>query len=405
MRVLVHDFGGYPFIVQLSRELARRGNEILHLTAAGFRHPKGPMEPRPNDAATLVIEALSLDEPLRRDGIARLAQERRYRHLLTERIARWRPDAVISANTPLEVQDAAAQSSRAIGAAFVFWLQDLHSVAVSRIVARRFPILGPLIATRFTRLEQRLLRQANAVVAIADDYVDVLRQWGLPLERVVVVENWAPLEDLPPRHNEWSARLGLDDGPVVLYAGTLALKHNPALLLSLAQGIPAATVIVVAEGQGADWLRARTGDTPNLRILDFQPYAALPSVLASSDLLVAVLEPDASAFSAPSKVLTYLAAGRAILAAIPADNAAARLIVRTRAGIVVEPTDTAGLVSAARKLLSAHDRRLAAAEAGRAYALRTFDIRSIADRFEATLARAISSMSHPSASTVHETSR
>ena len=41
-------------------------------------------------------------------------------------------------------------------------------------------------------------------------------------------------------------------------------------------------------------------------------------MLASADVLVALLETDAGAFSVPSKVLTSLSAGRPILAAIPA---------------------------------------------------------------------------------------
>ena len=44
-----------------------------------------------------------------------------------------------------------------------------------------------------------------------------------------------------------------------------------------------------------------------LTLLPFQPYADLPDVLGSGDILVVLLEQDAGEFSVPSKTLSYLA--------------------------------------------------------------------------------------------------
>ena len=43
----------------------------------------------------------------------------------------------------------------------------------------------------------------------------------------------------------------------------------------------------------------------SLRFMGFQPFEALPDVLGSADVLVAILEADAGVFSVPSKVLSY----------------------------------------------------------------------------------------------------
>ena len=110
-------------------------------------------------------------------------------------------------------------------------------------------------------------------------------------------------------------------------------------------------------------------------------------MLASADVLVALLETDAGAFSVPSKVLTYLSAGRPILAAIPAVNRAARTIADAGAGIVVEPGDRGALVNAAQRLASDDALRGACAAAWRRYADTAFDIEAITDRFEAVLSR------------------
>ncbi|HEX5578511.1 MAG TPA: glycosyltransferase family 4 protein [Candidatus Limnocylindria bacterium] len=388
MRIAVHDFGGYPFIVELSRELAARGHEVFHLYAEGFRTPRGDMQPIVGHPS-LTLEPVTLAEPIERSGWGRVAQERRYARLLTQRIAQLAPDVVISANTPIEVQGAVAKAADGRDAAFVFWLQDLHSVAIARVLSRRNRMLGRLIGWRFERIEKRLLRQADPTVAISRDFLPVLQRWGVPADRIEVIENWAPIHEpvRSARSDQWAAEHGLGR-PLVLYAGTLAFKHNPALLLELARGLPHATVAVVAEGPGADWLREQAG-VENLRVLPLQPIERVPDMLAAADLLVAVLEPDASSFSAPSKVLTYLSAGRAILAAMPADNAAARLIVETSAGRVVDPMDTAGLVSAARTLLDDPQALASAGAAGHAYAAETFDLERIGARFEEVAYRAM----------------
>ena len=170
--------------------------------------------------------------------------------------------------------------------------------------------------------------------------------------------------------------MGLGDHPVVLYSGTLGLKHDPSILAVVSERLrvshPEARVVVISEGKGRDWLEAwkderstgttgatgrtsaadRTAgagvvggeDVDNLVLLDFQPYSDLPAVLGSADVLVAVLEPDASRFSVPSKVLTYLCAGRAIVGVLPPENAVAEILTSHGAGLVVGRDEVAGEV-------------------------------------------------------------
>ena len=83
MRIFVHDYGGHPFPVRLSRELARRGHEVCHLYALFFQIPKGGLVKNADDPDGLTIEALDIGEPLRKyDFLPRLRQEIRYGHLV-----------------------------------------------------------------------------------------------------------------------------------------------------------------------------------------------------------------------------------------------------------------------------------------------------------------------------------
>jgi glycosyltransferase involved in cell wall biosynthesis len=244
-------------------------------------------------------------------------------------------------------------------------------------------------------LERRLLRASDAVIVISEDFVSLLRRQGVDAARINVIENWAPLDELPvlPRDNRWAREQGFGDRIVFLYSGTLGFKHDPTLLLELARwaGAHDSIVALVSEGPGADWLGREGRGEPALTLLPYQPYERLPEVLASADVLVALLEPEAGAFSVPSKVLTYLCAGRPLLGALPADNLAARVITRSGGGVVVPPREPRALVEAAEELAADSRRRMELGRAARSYAETAFDLDGIADRFEEILERVAAS--------------
>ena len=113
-------------------------------------------------------------------------------------------------------------------------------------------------------------------------------------------------------------------------------------------------------------------------LLDFQPYEDLPAVMASADVLLAVLEPDASRFSVPSKVLTYLCSARAIVGVLPPDNAVAEILPP-------RGPDGSSAGTAWRRrwpmLLDDEVSRRSMGWAGRRYAERAFSPETAADRF------------------------
>ena len=45
MKIIVHDYAGHPFQVQLSRKLAARGHDVLHLYCASTHTPRGELDP------------------------------------------------------------------------------------------------------------------------------------------------------------------------------------------------------------------------------------------------------------------------------------------------------------------------------------------------------------------------
>jgi glycosyltransferase involved in cell wall biosynthesis len=240
-----------------------------------------------------------------------------------------------------------------------------------------------------------MLRRSDAVVLISDDFRPALRVLGVEDASTEVIPNWGALDELPlrPKDTAWAVERKFTDKFVFLYSGTLALKHNPDLLWSLAEHFnadPQVVIAVAASGVSYEALKARctTNPKPNLQLLPLQPMAIFPDVLGAADVLVALLEDDAGPFSVPSKVLNYLCAGRPILLSAPSHNLSARIVEDSGAGVCVPAGDKDAFLAAAARLRSAPRSRATMAAAGRAYAEGTFKIQAIADRFEQMLAKA-----------------
>ena len=389
MKILVNDFAGLPFPVQLSRELARRGYEILHTYCASFLTPHGALAKTHDEPGHFDIQAVKLDEDFNKYGLVqRWLQERAIGEKYAAVAEKFNPDVILSANTPLGAQGKLLACARAHRIPFIFWLQDLYGEGATRVLRKRIPIVGAALGRGFAMYERWLFMRSSSVVAITADFLPYLPR-TVRDHRATVIENWAPIDALPvlPKDNDWSRQHDLTHKICLLYAGTLGMKHNPDLLLELARAFrkdEEVRVLVISEGAGVEYLARRKTDLglDNLLLLGFQPFEAMPQVLASADVLLTILEPDAGRFAVPSKVLTSLCAHRPLLLAVPAVNLAARIVSDNRAGLVVPPDDLSALAETAQRLVKDAALRDQCAENGRAYAERTFDIGRIADRFE-----------------------
>ena len=396
MRLNVHDYSGHPFQAQLSRALAARGHEVLHEFSTQYVTGHGRLDVTPADPPTLRIEGVCAAAPLKKyDPLGRSRFELSYARAWQRRLDRTRYDVVVACNVPLFALAAMRRHFARRRQPWVLWHQDVYSLGVGAEVARRLPgpIAGP-IRHRLCGIEQKQVRGADRVVAIGDGFVQQYEQWGVCTDHVEVIPNWAPLDEVAPgeRDNAWARAHSLpEDGLRLVYAGTLGRKHNPLLLLELLDAIRYrgvdATLVVCSEGVGADDLAAAAAGRPDVRILGYQPAERFADVLASADAVVALLEPDAAAFSVPSKVLSYLSAGRPIIALVPSGNPCAD-DVHCAGGFVGAPT-AAGARAAAEWLAETAADPYALERLGklaRGLAEDRFDIRAVTDRFEDILA-------------------
>jgi glycosyltransferase involved in cell wall biosynthesis len=392
---VVCDYSGHPFQAELSRALAARGHAVLHLHFAAFETPKGRLSTLPGDPSGFAVEGLDISRRFdKRNFVRRRFWEGEFGGVAAARAIAFRPDVVVGCNMPLDAQRRFQAACARHGIAFVFWLQDIYSRAIHHYLGQKLGFVGRLIGRFYMRLERRLLRSSDAVIAISERFLPVLAAWRVDGAAIDVIPNWASLDDIRPvgKANDWAMRHGLSDKLVALYSGTLGLKHAPALLWDLAQATAGAGlhIVVVSAGPGIDWLGERQRQTPlaNLTLLPFQPMEAYAEVLGAADIAVAMIDKEAGGFSVPSKILSYLAAGKPVVASMPLDNDAAVMIRRCDCGVVVPAGDAVGFCNAVLALATDAARRAECASNARRFAEAHFDIERIADRFEDVFARA-----------------
>jgi colanic acid biosynthesis glycosyl transferase WcaI len=393
MLLIVHDFPGYAFPVQLSRELAGRGHTVMHWSCSSNTSGKGALTRRADDPPSLSLRGLPMKSPFERySPWTRLRQEASYGWHVSRRIIRVHPDAVLLSNTPLAALLVIIRTCARHEIPTLFWQQDITSIAIGTAARDRLGVAGWPIAVAADYAERHAARSAQAVVPICEDFLATLERWGVR-HRATVVPNWAPLPEIPvrPRENWWARHHGLVGRPVAMYSGTLGIKHDPSLLVTLAKAMRVATpegrVVVLSEGRGRDWL-ARMRDKEaldNLVLLDYQPNEHFADVIASAEVLLAILEPTASRYSVPSKVLSYLCSERPVVAVIPHDNAAAEVVRKSGGGLVIEPGRPREFANVVLSLLGDRRWRETMGKAGRLYAEEAFDIKVIGDRFESML--------------------
>ncbi|MCB2148591.1 MAG: glycosyltransferase family 4 protein [Deltaproteobacteria bacterium] len=392
MRIAVHDYAGFPFPLELSSELSKRGHTVLHLFSEASGGPKASFDESNNQK--LQIANIHGDSVEKDNFLKRWIQERRYGTLAIKELDRWQPDVIISGNSPLEAQKEIIRWAGNHAVPSVFWLHDLLSIAARSVISGISRTLGRLVYYYLNQIEINALLRADHIVSITDDFIPFLNQWNIAPLKVSVIPNWGPIEQIPvlPRNNQFSDHHGLYDRFVVLYSGTLGKKQGIQLIADTATGLiddNEILFVVATDVRGHRLLNDQLAGKAlsNLVRLPLQPSHLYPFLLASSDITLVTMEASAGAYCVPSKLWSAYCAQKASVVAVDKLNLCARITEDTRAGIVVPPGSADECISAIRKLKMDSPLRINMGKNARGYAERHFPISRIADSFEAILHR------------------
>lgn len=274
------------------------------------------------------------------------------------------PHAVLAQLPSLAGGVLGARLARRHRVPFVPVVQDLMGSAAAQSGIRG----GGRAARAAAAVESRILRGAALVGVIHESFVAKVAAMGVPRERIRLVPNWSHVARPQRPREETRRRLGWDDGrTVVLHSGNMGLKQGLAVLVETARLDPGLHVVLMGDGnQRADLVRLAAG-LPNV---DFRPPAGtddFPEVLAAADVLAVTQRASVLDMSVPSKLTSYFAAGRPVLASVTDGGGTAQEVRRSGAGRLVEPEAPAAFAAAVHALTADRDRSARLAAAGPAY--------------------------------------
>ncbi|HCI14991.1 MAG TPA: glycosyltransferase WbuB [Gallionellaceae bacterium] len=229
-----------------------------------------------------------------------------------------------------------------------FWVQDLWPESLSATGAVRARWLLNLVE----RLVKFIYRGCDLVMVQSEAFAPSLEKLGVNRERIAYFPNsaedlYAPVA-LPQDAPE---RAGLPDGFRVMFAGNIGAAQDFGTILGAAEQLksyPDIHWLILGDGRMLPWVKAQIeerGLGSSVHLLGRHDVEAMPRYFALADAMLVTLKKEPIfALTIPSKVQSYLACGRPVIAAL--DGEGARVILEASAGVVAPAEDAAGLAEA-----------------------------------------------------------
>ena len=271
-------------------------------------------------------------------------------------------------------------------ARYVIKLTDLASDA-----ALSTGILKAGLTVRIARAVEGLIyRKAAGIVCLCQGFIDKLMEREVPPEKLHLISDWGDTENVRPlpRENGFRAAHGLSEEQfLALHTGNMGKKQdlmNIVEAAELTRRDPGITWMLVGQGEERELLEGEAArrNLGNLKLLPLQPTNSLPQMYAAADLLLLNQKAAVEDAVIPSKLLTYLAAGQPIVAAVSDRSEAARQIRHARCGLIVPSETPEALAKAVLAMRRDSDLRAEFGRNGRAYAERNFTKQKVLRQYD-----------------------
>jgi colanic acid biosynthesis glycosyl transferase WcaI len=294
--------------------------------------------------------------------------------------------------TPITVALPAILLSKLKRAPLLLWVQDLWPESLAAVGA----IKSPHLLAWVTKLVSFIYNHSDQILIQSRGFSSNIKALGQPNEKIAYLPNWAESFYHPVALEavERGVRADVPPGFTILFAGNLGVAQSLETIIDTAEALAGYGDIhwvIVGEGRQREWFIEeviKRDLSEKIHWIGRRPAEIMPQYFAAADLLLVTLRSDPIfALTIPSKVQSYLACGRPIVAAI--DGEGARVIEEAGAGIAVPAEDHEALSKAILELYQESDvRRQKRGEHARRYYLENFSRDACLDKLEQLLKKA-----------------
>ncbi|MBY4225575.1 glycosyltransferase [Rhodococcus fascians] len=225
------------------------------------------------------------------------------------------------------------------------WVQDIYSKGLTETGSA-----PTYLAEIARRLESKTFRSAQEVAVIHDRFkTELVSSLGVDPQSLSVIRNWVHIKH-KPKIDRAKTREAMNWPPgaiIALHAGNMGAKQGlenivDAARLCESQGLPIIYVLVGDGNQRLKLLKQASGLT-NIRFTDTLSDIDYWAALCAADILIVNEKPGVTDMAVPSKLTSYFAAGRPVIAATEASSTTAFELRASGAGLRVDPGQPADL--------------------------------------------------------------
>jgi colanic acid biosynthesis glycosyl transferase WcaI len=260
----------------------------------------------------------------------------------------------------------------------VLWVQDLvlsGALTLDGLGARSRQALSAA-----GRLERAAARAADRIVVCSPEFRRYFAARGVQPGSIETIYNWVDVDWIEPAPPTLRARTRF------LYAGNLGYSQGFETLVDGAIGAgPGVELEIVGDGNAAAEVHRLAARSDLVHVRPPVPRDEFPRMLASADVHVVIQRGVSAGANFPSKIASYLASGRPVVASIGAGTAAAELLRASGGALVVPPDSARDLARAMRTLSGDPELRAELGRNGRRYAVEHLAKRPVLERLEQEL--------------------
>lgn len=263
----------------------------------------------------------------------------------------------------------------------ILWVQDLWPASLSATGH----VKNPAILRAVGRLVSWIYRKVDLLLVQSEAFVEPVRTLAGDTPIQYFPNSVDSSFSAPAAHG--AELLGLDADFPVLFAGNIGTAQAVDVIVDAAERLqqhPEIQFVVVGDGSRRLGMMeaGRKRGLTNLHLPGRFPVESMPGFMQrAAVLLVTLADQEVFAYTVPSKVQAYLAAGRPIIASINGEGA--RVVTDAGAGLAVPAEDGSALAEAVMKLYRMNsEERAALGRNGARYFAEHFEHEMLVDRLQ-----------------------
>lgn len=260
---------------------------------------------------------------------------------------------------------------------FIYNLQDIFP---DSLVGAGLAKKGGLLWKIGRKIENFTYKHADKIIVISEDFKKNIMMKGVPENKIEVVYNWVDENAVVPiakEDNSLYEELGISRNKFhVVYAGNLGNAQNIDVIINAAN--------ILKEEQNVEFLIFGTGGLKNqyvakvkhlkldnVKFFPLQPMERVSQVYGLGDVCVVSCKPGLGSAAMPSKMLSIMSAGRAVVASFDKGELT-HILENYKCGMFAPAGDTMAFAELIKHLLQNRDECKAMGDNARKLILQKF---------------------------------